>query len=74
MSDTELTTLQELEREALVLNRQAVIAVVSALRQYREIAQTLLSGRYRDGEVDAFALSNFAALMKEIESQFNYDP
>jgi len=60
-------SLEESERNAMLLDRQAVLAVVSALRKYREASKVLLDSRYRDGEVDAVALHTFQMSLEEIE-------
>ena len=74
MTEEKLTTLQELERSALTIDRYdfdryPIIQIVSALRKYRSAAQELLSQRYTDGECDAVALHNFAEMVKEIEEE-----
>jgi len=63
-----LTALQEVERRALVSERSAVIALVSAIRRMRAASNSLLSSRYRDGEVDAVALHRFVSELEEIEA------
>lgn len=69
--DGDLTDLQLIERKAMVCDgierRQAVIALVSAVREFRQAAKALLDGRYRDGEVDAVALHQFETAIEEIE-------
>ena len=42
-SHGKLTPLQEDERAAILLDRDAVIRVVSALREYRKLVQTMRS-------------------------------
>ena len=44
-----LTPLQQDERDAMCLDRQAILRVVSALRGYRALVQKLIARRYRDG-------------------------
>ena len=63
----ELSELQKIERQAMTGDRAAVIAVVSALRRYREASRKLLGARYRDGECDAVSLSTFESGIGEIE-------
>lgn len=63
----ELTILQEDERQAMLLDRAAVLRVVSALRRYRAAASELLRSRYQDGECDAAALCSFELEIGEIE-------
>lgn len=41
--EKELTPLQEDEQAALLLERDAVIRVVSALREYRKLVETMRS-------------------------------
>jgi hypothetical protein len=60
-------TAHDVEKQALVLDRTAVIRVVSALRQYRQAAVLLLGKRYADGEVDAVALHVFKAEVNNAE-------
>ena len=57
----------DVEKQAMLLDRAAVLRVVSALRQYRHAAQSLLGKRYRDGECDAVALTVFEDEVKEAE-------
>jgi hypothetical protein len=64
---SELTKLQRAERDAMCGDRDAVLAVVSGLRQYRAAVETLLAKRYRDGEVDAVAMSFFQNTVEDIE-------
>lgn len=63
----ELTPLQELEKEALCGDRQAVLRVVSSLRRYRAESKKLLDSRYRDGECDSLSLHEFNEEIEEIE-------
>jgi glucose-6-phosphate 1-dehydrogenase len=65
---TKITDLQKTEREALLMDRHAIINVVSALRKYRAAAQKLLQGRYRDGACDGVAVSQFAEEIEETEN------
>jgi len=60
-------SLEKTERSAMLLDRQAVLVIVSALRKYREASKVLLDSRYRDGEVDAVALHTFQSAISEIE-------
>lgn len=60
--------LQQIELDALLLERAAVIRVVSALRQYRAEVTKMLDRRYGDGEVDGCTLGSFADAIKEIEN------
>ena len=71
MSD-ELTNSQENELEALLMmDREAVIRVVSDLRLYRAAVQRLLSCRYSDGEVDGAMMHEFVCTVEEIEDGEN---
>lgn len=62
-----LSPLQLTERQAVVLDRLAVLQVVSALRRYRAAAKALLHKRYRDGECDTVALTRFENECESIE-------
>jgi hypothetical protein len=62
-----LTALQEDERDALLLDRGAVVRVVSGLRKYRAEVVKMLGARYWDGEVNAATLSAFASHIEDIE-------
>jgi hypothetical protein len=62
----ELSNLQLLERQTLLLDRSAIIQVVSALRGYRELSQKLLSKRYENGEC-ALALCEYQSKIAELE-------
>ncbi len=59
-------TSHEVEKQALLGDRQAVIKVVSALRQYRAAAQQLEKNRHFGGVDHGNALV-FADAIKEIE-------
>jgi hypothetical protein len=63
-----LTYIQKRELEAMILNKQSIIEVISALRKYRKVVKTLLSRRYTDGECDSAALSEFESDIEDIES------
>jgi hypothetical protein len=63
----ELSNSQKNELDALVGDKMAVMRVVSDLRKYRAAAIDILSRRYRDGECDAVALSDFEDTVKQIE-------
>ena len=58
-----LTKLQEVERQALVLDREAVIELVSAVREMRATIKKLLNSR-----CDAVDLTNFAWSAEAIEN------
>lgn len=55
------------EKRAMLLDRDAVLRVISALRAYREASERLLAARYADGECDAVALSVFEDACREAE-------
>jgi hypothetical protein len=59
----ELTYLQLQEKQALLLDRSAIIQVVSALREYRELTQKLLS----KNKHCALALYEFNLAITELE-------
>lgn len=61
------TVTPNVEKRALIGDIGGIIRVVSALRQYREAADTLLESRYRDGECDAVQLHNFAEAVARAE-------
>ena len=67
MTDDALTPLQGDEKEAMTLDRAAILRVVSGLRGYRAEVKALLAKRYSDGEVDGATLSLFALRVDEIE-------
>jgi hypothetical protein len=58
---------EEVERKAMLLDRSAVLRVVSALRQYRTAATRLLSSRHSDGTADGDSTAVFSAAVKEAE-------
>jgi hypothetical protein len=49
----------DLEKRAMCLDRRAVLDLVDILRGYRCASKKLLAARYKDGECDALALSDF---------------
>lgn len=63
----ELTHIQKRERDAMVGDSQAVIEVVSALREYRQVVKNLLNARYGDGECDSYSLHELLCVVEEIE-------
>ena len=68
-----LTSSQENEREALLLDRDAVIRVVSDLRLYRAAAKRLISVRWGDGACDGACIHAFASQVEDIEDGENPD-
>lgn len=64
-----MTELQQLERRALVGDRDAVLRVVFALRAYREAVSKCLESRWRDGAIDGAKSSEFAGAISEIEGR-----
>jgi hypothetical protein len=54
--------------DALLLNREAISHVVSALGRYRRMSAKLLASRYSDGECDAVSLTDFAYEFEAIET------
>jgi hypothetical protein len=64
---SELTKLQKIELKALVLDKQAILELVSCVREMRSVTKKLLGSRYRDGECDAVTLTTFAQRMDAIE-------
>lgn len=66
-----LTQAQKDEREAMLLDRQAVIQVVGYLRLYRAAAKRMLSLRYTNGECDSCALHEFESTIEDIEAGEN---
>lgn len=59
-----MTPLQKDERAALTGDRIAMIRVVSALRQYRELVANLVAGRSGDGFTE---LRDTVSIVGEIE-------
>lgn len=57
----------QLEKDALLGDRAAIIQVVSDLRGYRAASAKLLAARYRDGACDGFSMSQFNDAVQEIE-------
>lgn len=66
-AEGELTWIQNLERRALVGDRQAMIQVVSALRGYRQVVKETLARRYRDGFIDGAASAYLEEVVAKIE-------
>ena len=64
----ELTYIQKRERAALLTKSRAVIEVVSALREYRQLVQGLLKSRLDDGSCSGMALSKVETLVAEVEA------
>lgn len=56
-----------IEQRALLLDRQAVIEVISALSRMRMAAELLIKARYGDGEVDSYMMHAFIDTVEEIE-------
>lgn len=52
IQDDDLKKLKKLELDALILDRQAVIAVVSLLRTYRQAFDTMSRRKWGDGTID----------------------
>jgi hypothetical protein len=67
ISDSQTERSFETEKEAMLLDRLAVLHVIGALRTYREAAKALLASRYTDGECDAVALSVFEQAVDRAE-------
>ena len=63
----ELTYLQKQERKALLTRSQAVVEVVSALREYRRLVRELLLSR-SDGVCSQMALAKVEFLIAEVEA------
>lgn len=63
-----MSTLQDIERDAMLLDRAAVLQVVSALRCYRAAVQRALSLGYGDGTIDGATAYTLASSVKEIEA------
>ena len=68
-----MTDVEEVERQALLCDREAIQKVVSALRRYRAIVTQTLERRYRDGECDRVQLSNLEFEVEEIEEFLRED-
>ena len=62
-----MSQLEEDERAAMLLDRAAILRIVSALRRYRAASESMLAARYTDGEVDGATLSVFEEEVKGIE-------
>ena len=69
MTEEQLTPLELLERKAMTGNRQALLLVVSALRQYRAACKAALDARRPDGSLDSARVSSFAYAVEEIEAE-----
>jgi len=63
----ERTPLQDLERRALMGNREAVVKIISSLRCYRNAAQKLVNQQNKDG-FSTQALSAFEEDIENIEN------
>lgn len=61
------------EESALVLNRDAVLSVVSALRRYRAAVRKVLETRYSDGSIDGYYSSVLEMSANEIESDLSIE-
>jgi len=64
-----MSNAQLIEQKAMVLDRHAVLQLVSALRRYREASRDLLQGRYMDGGIDGAAASRFESEVAAIEEE-----
>jgi len=71
MSD--LTELQQDERRALLLERPAVLRVVSALRQYRAAVAKAREMRWGDGALDGCHAGSLFMAIDEIENPPTFD-
>ena len=56
----------EIEKQAIVGDREAILTVVSDLRRYRAICERLLGARYSDGTVDGATMSVIASDIGDI--------
>lgn len=65
--------LHEVEKLAMLQDRDAILRIVSLLRVYREESAKLLDKRYRDGEVDAVALGQFQDALNNAEEDHLLD-
>ena len=65
--------MRTIEKDALLLDRDSVIKVVSALRKYRGACERLLNSRYSDGECDSVSLSDFKIDIDEINDELKND-
>lgn len=59
------------EKKAMLLDRHAVLQIVSALRRYRQASEVLLSARYQDGSLDRAAASTFAREIAAIDEDIS---
>jgi hypothetical protein len=51
--------IHELEEQAILLDRKAIVNLVSIGRSLRAYIEILAASRFTDGEVSAVALTNF---------------
>ena len=57
--------IHEVEKQALIGDRDSIIRIISAFRKLRIASEKLLSLRYRDGECDGVALVQFESDLYE---------
>ena len=62
-----MSFLQQKEREAMLQRHQAIISVVSALRNYRKVTREILR-RHREGQCDDLQWERFESDIDMIES------
>lgn len=60
----------DIEKKAMVLDREAVLSLVSIERRLRQASEQLLSKRYKDGEVDRVALDIFSDTIDHLKEDF----